>query len=140
MLFSASLTVPANTLKTAPSESVLKIAHGIITKFMVRPRPGHAGLAHCVILHLEHQIAPSTQDMDISGDAFPVDWEEYYEIYQSPYELKIRGWNEDDTYPHTFDIFVAVLPKKALPAASVADVIKSVIAFMFPTRVLTREE
>jgi len=132
MLFRASITIPANTASTDPTIEMLKIAHGIISKFMVRPRPGHAALAHLVILHHEHQIAPSTEGMDLSGDTFPIDWEEYYESYQPPYELKLKGWNDDDTYPHTFDVFVAVLPRKAIIALAVTDAIKGMPELMFP--------
>ncbi len=134
MLFQASITIPQNTTRNSPTETTLKIAHGIITKFMVRPRPGHAGLAHLVILHHEHQIAPSTENMDIHGDALPIDWEEYYESYQPPYELKLRAWNEDDTYPHTFDVYVAVLPRKAIVAFQIVDAIKTVIRAILPKR------
>ncbi len=110
MLFETSITIPANTTKATPTVEMLGIAHGIITKIMVRPRPGHAGLAHCVILHHEHQIAPSTEGMDFAGDSHAIDWEEYLEVSQPPYELKIKGWNDDDTYAHTFDISFVVLP------------------------------
>ncbi|GAI55162.1 unnamed protein product, partial [marine sediment metagenome] len=122
---------------TDPTIAILKIAHGIITKFMVRPRPGHAALAHCVILHHEHQIAPSTEGMDLHGDALSIDWEEYYESYQPPYELKIKGWNTDDTYSHTFDIYVAVLPRKALAPASITDAIKGMFGVLHPKRIFT---
>ncbi len=137
MLFEASITIPKNTLETAPTEVICKIAHGIITKFMVRPRPGHAALAHIVILHHEHQIAPSTENMDIHGDALPIDWEEYYESYQPPYELKIKGWNSDDTYPHTFDIYVAILPRKAIIALAIVDAIKGLFGMLSPKRLFT---
>ncbi len=137
MLFEASITIPKNTTQVSPTEVILKIAHGIITKIMVRPRPGHAALAHCIILHHEHQIAPSTENMDFSGDTFPIDWEEYYESYQPPYELKIKGWNDDDTYPHTFDIFVAILPRKAVLALAIVDAIKSVFGMLSPKRIFT---
>lgn len=137
MLFQASIVIPKNTTEANPTIAILKIAHGIITKFMVRPRPGHAGLAHCVILHHEHQIAPSTEGMNFAGDAPPIDWEEYYESYQPPYELKIKGWNTDDTYPHTFDIYVAVLPRKAVAPTSIADAIKSVFGMLSPKRIFT---
>lgn len=137
MLFEASITIPKNTTQAIPTEAILKIAHGIITKIMVRPRPGHAALAHLVILHHEHQIAPSTEDMDFSGDAFPIDWEEYYESYQPPYELKLKGWNDDDTYPHTFDVFVAILPRKAVLALAIVDAIKSVFGLLSPKRIFT---
>ena len=137
MLFEASITMPKSTLSTAPTEVILHIAHGIITKIMVRPRPGHAGLAHCVILHHEHQIAPSTENMDFSGDTFPIDWEEYYESYQPPYELKIKGWNDDDTYPHTFDIFVAILPRKGIIATAIADAIRELFSLTTIKRIFT---
>ena len=140
MLFEAAITIPSGQTKADPEVEILKIAHGIITKIMVRPRPGHHALAHCVILHHEHQIAPSTENMDLSGDELPIDWEEYYESYQPPYELKIEGWNDDDLYPHTFDIFVAILPRKAILALAVVDSIKSIFGLLSPKRIFTRKE
>lgn len=137
MLFEASLTIPKSTTEANPTEAILKIAHGIITKFMVRPRPGHAALAHLVILHHEHQIAPSTEGMSFTGDTFPIDWEEYYESYQPPYELKLRGWNDSTLYPHTFDVFVAVLPRKALIVNQIADVLKGFFSLFSPKRIFT---
>lgn len=138
MLFEASITIPKNTTQSSPASVTLKIAHGIITKIMVRPRPGHAALAHVVILHHEHQIAPSTENMDFSGDTFPIDWEEYYESYQPPYELKLKGWNDDDTYPHTFDVFVAILPRKAILAIAIVDAIRNLFGVLSPKRIFTR--
>jgi len=137
MLFQASITIPKNTLRTNPTEVILKIAHGIITKFMVRPRPGHAALAHLVVLHHEHQIAPSTENMDLHGDASAIDWEEYYKSYQPPYELKLKGWNEDDTYPHTFEVMVAILPREAILALAVVDAFKKLLGVLSPKRIFT---
>ena len=137
MLYQASITIPASTTQASPTTEVMGIAHGIITKIMVRPRAGHRWLAHCVILHHEHQIAPSTGGMDLHGDAAPIDWEEYYESYQPPYELKIKGWNDDDTYEHTFDIFVAILPRKAIIATAIVDTIKGFFGMLSPRRIFT---
>ena len=137
MLFEASITIPSGQTKADPTIELLKIAHGIITKIMVRPRPGHHALAHLVILHHEHQIAPSTEGMDLAGDTFPIDWEEYYESYQPPYELKLKGWNDDDTYPHTFTVYVAVLPRKAIVVYAIADAIKGLFGLISPKRIFT---
>ena len=137
MLFEASITIPKNTTASSPTTVILKIALGIITKIMVRPRPGHAGLAHMVILHHEHQIAPSTENMEFHGDTFPIDWGDYYESYQPPYELKLKGWNLDDTYPHTFDVFVAILPRKAVLALAIVDAIKGLFGVLSPKRIFT---
>ena len=137
MLFEASITIDSGKTKADPEVEILKIAHGIITKIMVRPRPGHHALAHLVILHHEHQIAPSTEGMDLAGDTFPIDWEEYYESYQPPYELKLKGWNDDDTYAHTFTVYVAILPRKAILALAVVDAIKGVFGMLSPKRIFT---
>jgi len=137
MLFQASITIPKNTTEADPIIAYLKIAHGIITKFMVRPRPGHAGLAHLIILHKEHQIAPSTESMNLHGDTFPIDWEDYYEMYHEPYELKLKGWNTDDTYPHAFDVYVAVVPRRAIVALAIVDAIRSAFGFLSPKRIFT---
>jgi len=137
MLFEASITIPKLTTSNNPAIVTFGIAKGIITKIMVRPRPGHASLAHLIILHHEHQIAPSTENMDLHGDASPIDWEEYYESYQPPFELKLKGWNEDDTFPHAFDVYVAVLPRRAIVAIAIVDAIRSAFGFLSPKRLFT---
>jgi hypothetical protein len=95
---------------------------------MVRPRPGHAGLAHLTISYHQHQIAPSTENMDLHGDAAPIDWEDYYECYTPPYELILKGWNDDDTYEHSFDVFIAVLPRKAVISTAITDIFTDVMS------------
>ena len=137
MLYQADITIPPNTTEANATIVTFGIAKGVITKIMVRPRPGHAALAHLVILHHEHQIAPSTGSMDFHGDTFPIDWEEYYESYQPPYDLKLKGWNDDDTYPHTFDVFVAVLPRKGIIATAVTDAIKDLFSLNTIKRIFT---
>jgi len=140
MLFQASITIPASTTQSDPTTQTLKIAHGIITKFMVRPRPGHSAVAHLVIRHHEHQIVPSTENMDCHGDFWPIDWEDYYESYQPPYELKLIGWNDSTSYEHTFDVYVAILPRKAILAYQVADAIKSIFSVLSPRRIFSSRE
>ncbi len=126
MLFKESITIPANTLKASPTIQLMRIAQGTITRVMVRPRPGHSGLAHCVIRYQEHILFPSTEDMDFAGDTFPIDWDEYEPINQPPYEFKICGWNDDDTYEHTFDIFIAMMPTNiSSPFAGIIGSLKS---------------
>lgn len=140
MLFTANVVVPKSTTEGAPVEQILKIAHGIVSWVSVLFPPGCAALAHCVLLHHEHQIAPSTEDMDLAGDTFPIEWDEYYESYQPPYELKIKAWNDDDTYPHTITIRVAILPRKAIVALAIVDAIKGLFSWLSPKRIFTAGE
>ena len=137
MLFTTDINIPKNTTSADPVVEILKIAHGIVTWISVLFPPGCARLAHCVILHHEHQIAPSTEMMDLSGDTFPIAWDEYYESYQPPYELKIKAWNEDDTYPHKITVRVAVLPRKAIIALAIVDAIKGLFGVLSPKRIFT---
>ncbi len=136
MLFQADITITKGKTEADPTTEILPIAHGIITQIMVRPRAGHQNLAHLIIRHHEHQIAPSTEGMDIHGDFFPVDWGEYYESYQPPYELKLIGWNDSSAYSHTFTVYVVILPRKAIIALAVVDTIKSLLGLLSPKRIL----
>ena len=137
MLFTIDVNVQKNTPETDPVVEVIKIAHGIVTWVSVFFPPGCARLAHCVILHHEHQIAPSTEGMNLAADSLPIEWNEYYESYQPPYELKIKAWNEDDTYPHKITVRVAVLPRKAIIALAIVDAIKSLFGMLSPKRIFT---
>jgi hypothetical protein len=134
LIYQADITIPKNTTESSPTIVELGIGKGVITKFMVRPRPGHAGLAHCRIYYHESPIAPTTLDMDLHGDADPIDWEDHIEVLQEPFTLKILGWNTDDTYPHTFTIYVVILPKDILLVNAIVSAIAGVFRGIFPTR------
>lgn len=153
MLFVWEIVVPKNTTRDNPEIRQLFLASGIITWFSVLFPPGCAGLAHCAIYHQAHQIVPSKvsatervtpagmtvhEVLDLSGDTFPIEWTDYYELYGVPYMLEVRCWNEDDTYPHTITIRIAVLPRKAIIALAIVDALKGVVGVLSPKRIFTR--
>lgn len=138
MIFTADIAIPASTTKVAPEEVMLPVSKGIITRFMVRPRPGHHSLAHCVILYHETQIAPSMNNTDLHGDAYPIEWDDHLNIDQPPFKLKVRGWNDDDTYSHTFTVEIVILPRSAIIALAVADAIKGMFGALLGRLVFTR--
>jgi len=72
--------------------------------------------------------------MDLHGDVDPIDWEDHVEINEPPLELDIIGWNEDDTFEHTFTIYVVIIPATALPAQSISDVISRLFRMVLPIR------
>ncbi len=114
MFYSLAVTVPANTTEAAPKETSVKVSHGVVTSVSFRPRPGHSGLCHVRVFYHEHQLWPVSRNEDLHGDTFPIEWNDYEEIFTPPYELMIRSWNEDDTYPHTFDLSFAILPEEVV--------------------------
>jgi len=137
VLFTAEFTIPANTLKASPASQLLYVDQGIVTEFMVYPRPGHAGLAHMIILYHEHQVAPSIEDMDLCGDTYPVDWNDNLPLDQPPYELRLVGWNDDDTYPHTFYVAVAILREQQTVKGSLATTISNALGLTTIKRIFT---
>ena len=139
MLFTWEINVPKNTTEASPVEQCLPIAHGIITWVSVLFPPGCAGLAHCQIYHFGQQIFPSRNGMDLSGDTFPIEWNEYYEMYHEPYDLKAKCWNEDDTYQHKLYFRVAVLPRRAVIATAVIDAIKGLFTIFTPKTLFRKD-
>lgn len=140
MLFTWDINIPKNTTKDDPEEEKLELAHGIITWVSVLFPPGCHRLAQCAIFHHEHQIFPSRSDQSLSGDTFPLEWTEYYEMYQPPYDLLARCWNDDDTYPHKITIRIAVLPRKAVMASAIVDAIKGILGLLSPRKIFTKNK
>ena len=137
MLFVADVIVATTNTESNPKAQLLKIAHGIITWVSVLHPPGCHGKVHCVVLHHEHQIFPSTEDMSLKGNSPPIEWTEYYESYQPPYELKIKAWADDCDYSHTITVRIAVLPRKAIISLAIVDAIKSLFGMLSPKRIFT---
>ncbi|MBA7577681.1 hypothetical protein ES708_19534 [subsurface metagenome] len=125
---------------TSKKEVPMRLAPGIITWVSVLFPPGCHGMVKCQIFHHEHQIFPSRDVMSLSGDGVPIEWSEYYEMYEAPYDLKARLWGENCTYDHTVSIRIAVLPRKAIVAQAVVDAIKGAFGMLSPKRIFTRKQ
>jgi len=138
MLFTKSFTVLTAHTESSPLVDTIKIAHGIITFVSIFMPPGCHGLVYCKLKHHEHTIFPSTEDMFLMTDSYPVEWTEYYESYQPPYELKFVGWSYGTTYAHVVTVRIAVLPRKAVLALAIVDAIKGVLGVLSPRRIFTR--
>jgi len=108
MLYTTQLTIPANTTRASPATATLTLAPGVVNRVMVGFPFGCANLAHVAIFEREHQVWPGDPDEDFSWDDFIFAWDEDHELEGPPYELEIRGWNEDDTYPHTILLAMAL--------------------------------
>jgi len=139
MLFTQDIEVIANTLKNSPKEEIINIAHGIVTWLSVTFPSGCNGMVHCALLHHEHQIAPSTEGMTMVGNRTPIEWNEYYESYQPPYEFKVKLWSPGTAYNHTVTIRVAIMPRKAIVAIAIVDAIRNLFGMLSPKRIFTRE-
>jgi len=108
MFLFIELTIPAQTPETSPATKPIQLTEGVITYWWVGFPPGCAGLAHVAIYEFEHQILPRGEDQDIYWDGYIYSVPDHYEMVDEPYQIEVRGWNEDDSYPHTITVGVAL--------------------------------
>lgn len=134
MFYSNEITVAASTTESSPSSTIVKASRGVIRKVIFQPRPGHNALLHVKVFYHEHQIAPVSRDEDLHGDTFPVEYEEYEELFIPPYELKVVAWNDDDTYAHTFDISFAILPQRVVEPPDLGRIFRDIVGLLSPRR------
>jgi len=123
MNFFYEFTVPKSTKEDDPAELMMPLSYGIITKVQIVVLQGHAGLAHLKVFYHESQLYPLNRDGNYHGDNANIEFEEYQPILVAPYELKAKGWNTDDRYPHSFLCSFTVLRPEELgmeiPLASI---------------------
>jgi len=100
MLYTHTLTVPANTTENDPAEEVVKLTHGVITMVEVEFPPGCAGLVRAFIRRSLHQVWPSNQGGQFRTDGRAIRWNDYYELFDEPLELTVGAWSDDDFYSH----------------------------------------
>lgn len=106
-----SQTTPANTAKAGALELELKLTEGIVTKvWMVHPE-GCQGLAYAAIFEGGHQRWPNNPEESYHGNDVPMILDDNYEL-KAPAILKLKTWNLDDTYEHTFYLRITVLRPK----------------------------
>ena len=110
MLFTFSITTPANTLASAKQQTSLALAAGIISHVWVQFPPGPAALLHLQIADELHQVIPANPDNDLASDDETIEWDDEIDLTEPPYELQAHTWNLDDTYLHLVIIHISLIP------------------------------
>lgn len=104
MQYSASLTIPANTLEVNKYHKQITIHEPLIIGYEVYFPPGCAGLCWIAISIDGHQFAPADGSADryFHGEGSKL-WTGEFRPAPGKTEtiIDISGYNEDDTYPHT---------------------------------------
>lgn len=108
MNFFYELSIPTEGEEDNPKDLVMPLSYGIITKVQIIIPPGHMALAHLQIKYHEFQLYPLNKG-DYHGNNVIIEFDEYQPVLVAPFELKAHGWNEDETYEHTFSMVFTVL-------------------------------
>ncbi len=104
------LTVPANTLEANPARKAIQLTEGRITYWWVGFPPGCADLVRVTVYEFEHQILPRGEDEEIYWNNYVYSIPDSYLLVDEPYEIEVRAWNLDDSYPHTIVVGVSLVP------------------------------
>jgi len=128
MFYDFAITVPKETTESAPVTEELKLTHGVIHRIEVEFPIGTLALAHCRLLHWEHQAWPTNPPGSFATDGYTIGIDENFELDTAPYTLKAVCWNDDDTYAHTITIRVGVMESET--AIFIIKALKALVKFL----------
>jgi hypothetical protein len=105
------LLIPNNTSEKNAAAQSFDIARRVIHQIIVHIPDGHKYLSHFQIKTRGKLIVPEFGSSDewIEGNNHDmvVSFPGGLVLDGPPYEITLRGWNEDDTYDHTFHVEVS---------------------------------
>jgi len=127
MLYQVSLTIPANTPKTDPASKTIRIHEPVLYRIGAHFPPGCCHLPYVAIYYGHVQLWPSREGEWVSGDNVTIWDDPYLEFKDYPYELILKGYNEDTAFSHTITFYLCALERPlALWALALAR-----LAYMF---------
>lgn len=123
MFFAWDITIDANTLEAAPITKILKLSSGIIIKVDLKFPDGCHGLVKVKLLRNEQQLIPLNRDSWATGDDETVTTPEYYELTETPTQLKFLGCSPGAIYDHLVTVRITILPKAIASLIPVMDLL-----------------
>lgn len=107
-LFSAIISVPANTLPADPKQYIIAPTVGFLRSVKVMFPDGCLGAVGFRIYDRGRQLAPLPSGWIGGRNNETIEWMEMRRLEGPPYEIMIEAYNEADDWPHslhfTFDI------------------------------------
>jgi len=110
MIYQAALPIPAQTDFMDRLGLAFTMPRGTITRLSILFPSGCAGLAHIRIMHNEYQVWPTTPGQSFIGDGNYMVFDETYTLPDAWNYIRVEGWNEDDSYQHTINLWLAEEP------------------------------
>lgn len=114
MIYEYDLTIPANTLVSAPVRQIMLIDRGIIHKVEVEFPGGSNKAVLVTIRDALHQVYPTNPDGQLKANNFTISGSEWLEVEEPPYQLEAYGWSPGTTYQHVITIRLYQLPREVL--------------------------
>ena len=100
MIYTATPTTVAGTLRSAPLVTTVKMTRGVLYRFEVYFPPGASGLVGVQIRTADFQLYPVQRDQWFIGDNVTIAFDDLFSLDREPFLIDVRTYNEDDTYDH----------------------------------------
>ena len=130
MFFAWDVTISANTSEASPKVQILKLSKGVITGCCLKFPAGCNGMVKVRLFRHESQLVPLSRGEWVTGDDETVPTETYYELEETPAQLKLVGCSPGTQFDHTITVRITVLPK---PVASMLPLIELITKMLART-------
>jgi len=127
MIYTYSLKIPIKTEETSPVEKEVEVEGEIIDTIQIVIPWGHGALAGLAIFYGLEQIAPKPTGTWFKGNDQVIEWRELFTIPERKAKLKLVGYNDDDSYSHTFIVRFVVHKRRV---AMIHEVIERLIGWL----------
>jgi hypothetical protein len=117
MRYAAEITVPANTLASAPEVLEVPLCYGTIQEVELQFPAGQAGMIYVQVWRTEHQLLPTTPGLAFRGDDTHITLNEHIPIHEWPLRVELRGWSPGTVYDHVVIVSFTVLAEVSPYAA-----------------------
>jgi len=101
-IYTVTFTIPANTPSTNPTTSEVEIEGYVLEKISILIPSGHQALAHMRVKYGIKNIVPFEEEQWLEGDNESITFEPWWILPETPCRIVLEGYNEDDTYSHSF--------------------------------------
>lgn len=116
MIYLADITTPANTPKSSPLKTVLKVTKGLVYRIEIEFPPGPSGLLFVSVKDGGVAIWPTGSNEAFRGDDNQINFDDIYLKDQPPYKFDIYTYNLDDTYEHSVRLRIGMVSKEVFLA------------------------
>jgi hypothetical protein len=109
MIYTKTITTPANRLAASPLRSVIKLTKGFIYKVEFDFPPGSAGLHHLIIMDGGFQVWPSSLGETFHLEGYCISFDDSYLMDTAPFELSAYTWSPGTTYDHEVQVRIGLV-------------------------------
>jgi hypothetical protein len=130
LFFAWDITITADTAAATPKTQPLKLTKGIITYLGVKFPAGCNGMVKVRLMRAEFQLVPLSKGEWVIGDDETVVTEAYYDLTETPSELKFLGCSPGTSYNHTITVRVGILPRPIASMLPLMDLLTKMLQRM----------